>query len=196
MRLLFDLLSSCSGLLKHAAATTPAAVTIPPLTFNVRQCCTPRVGQCSRCGTDGSRRDGSYCRGERHRRRPNRCSRCCALAERRDRPTGVTEPDVLDVVPLSVATGNVRVYFTALSYSHRLLVTLKQWPLPCEARQMVVNLRGRSADASRIVQARLPICAAIVTQFVTHFWWTSSLGPSHVVIAGVPTRHQVTHHAP
>jgi len=28
----------------------------------------------------------------------------------------------------------------------------------------------RSAKASRIVQARLPICAAIVTQFVTHFW--------------------------
>jgi hypothetical protein len=23
---------------------------------------------------------------------------------------------------------------------------LKQWPLPCEARQMVVNLLGRSAD--------------------------------------------------
>jgi hypothetical protein len=35
---------------------------------------------------------------------------------------------------------------------------------------MVVNLHGRSADASRIVQAQLPICAAIVTQFVTHFW--------------------------
>jgi hypothetical protein len=29
-------------------------------------------------------------------------------------PTGVTEPGVLDVVPLGVATGNVRVYFTAL----------------------------------------------------------------------------------
>jgi hypothetical protein len=29
VRLLFDLLSSCSGLLKHAAATTSAAVTIP-----------------------------------------------------------------------------------------------------------------------------------------------------------------------
>jgi hypothetical protein len=36
------------------------------------------------------------------------------------------EPGVLDVVPLSAATGNVRVYFTALSYSHRLVVTLKQ----------------------------------------------------------------------
>jgi hypothetical protein len=51
---------------------------------------------------------------------------------------------VLDVVPLSVATGNVRVYFTALSYSHRVVVTLKQWPLPCEARQMVVDPSGAS----------------------------------------------------
>jgi hypothetical protein len=42
-------------------------------------------------------------------------------------------------------------------------------PLRPEARQMVVDLHGRSADASRIVQARLPICTAIVTQFVTHF---------------------------
>jgi hypothetical protein len=32
---------------------------------------------------------------------------------------------VLDVVPLSVATGNVRVYFTVLSYSRRLVVTLR-----------------------------------------------------------------------
>jgi hypothetical protein len=44
----------------------------------------------------------------------------------RDRPTGVTEPNVPDVVPLGVATGNVRVYFIALSYSHRVVVTLKQ----------------------------------------------------------------------
>ena len=109
----------------------------------------------------------------------------CARRARAATPTDVTEPGVLDVVPLGVATGNVRAYFTALSYSHRVVVTLKQWPLPCEARQMVVNLRGRSADASRIVQARLPIWAGIVTQFVTHFWWTSSLGPSHVAIAGV-----------
>jgi hypothetical protein len=56
---------------------------------------------------------------------------------------------VLDVVPLSVATGNVRVYFTAPSCSHRVVVTLKQRSLPCEARQMVVNLGGRSTDASR-----------------------------------------------
>ena len=47
MRLLFDLLSSCSGLLKHAAATTRPPSTLPPLTFNVRQSCTPRVGPCA-----------------------------------------------------------------------------------------------------------------------------------------------------
>jgi hypothetical protein len=35
-------------------------------------------------------------------------------------PTGVTEPGVYDVVPLSVATGNIKVYFTAVSTSHRL----------------------------------------------------------------------------
>ncbi len=63
--------------------------------------------------------------------------------------------------------------------------------LRCEARQIIVNLRGRSVDPSRIVQARLPICTAIVTQFVTHFWcdvvtrsqaranrWSSDLTPS------------------
>ena len=49
---------------------------------------------------------------------------CARRARCRDRPTGVTEPGVLDAVPLSVATGNVRVYFTALSYSHRVAVTL------------------------------------------------------------------------
>ena len=35
---------------------------------------------------------------------------------------------------------------------------------------MVVDSYARSAQASRIVQARLPICAALVTQFVTHIW--------------------------
>ena len=37
VRLLFDLMSSCSGLLKRAAATTPTAVTVITLTFNVLQ---------------------------------------------------------------------------------------------------------------------------------------------------------------
>jgi hypothetical protein len=57
---------------------------------------------------------------------------------------------VLDVVPLSVATGNVRVYFTALSYSHRVVVTLKQWPLPCEARQMAsLSMAGAPSFQNR-----------------------------------------------
>jgi len=60
--------------------------------------------------------------------RGRRCSRCCCASRGRcrDRPTAAAEPGVLDVVPLSVATGNVRVYITALSYSRRLVVTLKQ----------------------------------------------------------------------
>jgi hypothetical protein len=70
VQLLFDLLSSCSG-----SNSTPrhddAAGTLPTLTFNVLQSYTPRVGlQRSRCGTGGFRRDGSYCRGVRHRCRP------------------------------------------------------------------------------------------------------------------------------
>jgi hypothetical protein len=76
------LLSSCSGLLKHAAATTPVAVTVPTLTFNVRRVVRPRLDPARSMRTGGSRRDGSYREGVRHRRCPNRCSRCCALAER------------------------------------------------------------------------------------------------------------------
>ena len=43
---------------------------------------------------------------------------------------------------------------------------------------MVVDPYARSAEASRIVQERLPICTAIVTQFVTHFGATSAPRPS------------------
>jgi hypothetical protein len=39
---------------------------------------------------------------------------------------------------------------------------------------MVVDSYARNAQASRIVQARLPICAAVVTQFVTHYGATSA----------------------
>ena len=39
---------------------------------------------------------------------------------------------------------------------------------------MVVDPYNRSAEASRIVQERLPIFTAIVTQFVTHFGATSA----------------------
>ena len=86
MRLLFDLLSSCSGLLKHAAATTRPPSTLPPLTFNPRRTTPPPS-------------------------KPLLAVPCALRARCRDRPTGVTEPGVLDVVPLCVATGNVRVYF-------------------------------------------------------------------------------------
>jgi hypothetical protein len=51
-------------------------------------------------------------------------------------------------------------------------------PLRPEARQMVVDRHARSANASRIVQWRLPICATIVTQLVTHFGATSAPRPS------------------
>jgi hypothetical protein len=149
-----------------------AAVTIPPLTFNVLQSCTPRVGPYA---VDVAQVAAAA---------------MAVIAEAYDTAAvqtaargAVRSPSAMPRLPyrcygtrrarrgaLSVATGNVRVYFTALSFSRRVVVTLKQWPLPCEARQMVINLRGRSADASRIVWARLPICAAIVTQFVTHFW--------------------------
>jgi hypothetical protein len=50
--------------------------------------------------------------------------------------------------------------------------------LRCEARQMVVDPYARSAEPSRIVEWRLRICAAIVTQFVTHFGSTSALRAS------------------
>jgi hypothetical protein len=68
----------------------------------------------------------------------------------------LAEDDAATALPLlrNPACSNVSVYFTALSYSHRLVVTLKQWSLPCEARQMVVDPYARSAEPSRIVQAQ------------------------------------------
>ncbi len=48
---------------------------------------------------------------------------------------------------------------------------------------MGVDLHGRSADASRPVQARLQICVAVVTQFVTHFGATTSPGPSSLAVS-------------
>jgi hypothetical protein len=134
-----------------------AAVTIPPLTFNVLQSCTPSVGPYA---VDVAQVAAAA---------------MAVIAEAYDTAAvqtaargAVRSPSAMPRLPyrcygtrrarrgaLSVATGNVRVYFTALSFSRRVVVTLKQWPLPCEARQMVINLRGRSADASRIVWARV-----------------------------------------
>ena len=92
-----------------------AAVTIPPLTFNVRQSCTPRVGLCAVDVAQVAAAAMLLLPGVRHRRCPNCCSRCCALAER-DAATAIPvlrNPACSTWVPLSVATGNVRVYFTA-----------------------------------------------------------------------------------
>jgi hypothetical protein len=50
--------------------------------------------------------------------------------------------------------------------------------LRCEARGIGIDPHARSAEASTIVQARLPISAAIVTQFVAHFGATSAPHPS------------------
>jgi hypothetical protein len=50
---------------------------------------------------------------------------------------------------------------------------------------MVVDPYARSAEASRIVQGRLRICATIVTQFVTHFGSISALVRVWLVSAGV-----------
>jgi hypothetical protein len=67
---MFDLLSPCSGLLKHAAATTPAAVIVLPLTFNALQSCRHRVGPCAVHAAQVAVAETAPCRGVRHRRRP------------------------------------------------------------------------------------------------------------------------------
>jgi diacylglycerol O-acyltransferase / wax synthase len=48
-----------------------------------------------------------------------------------DVPLSVLGCRVLDVVPLSVATGNVTVSFTALSYDNRLVITTIFDPETC-----------------------------------------------------------------
>jgi hypothetical protein len=109
VRLLFDLLSSCSGLLKHAAATTSAAVTIPavdvqraagldPCAVNghrwqsPRRLLLPRHTTPPPSKTEVAAARGAVALAEGAMPRPP--YRCC-------------EPGVLDVVPLGVATGNV-----------------------------------------------------------------------------------------
>jgi hypothetical protein len=46
-------------------------------------------------------------------------------------PIGLLGCRMLDLVPLSVATGNVTVSFTALSYNHRLVVAVASDPKTC-----------------------------------------------------------------
>jgi diacylglycerol O-acyltransferase / wax synthase len=48
-----------------------------------------------------------------------------------DAPLNLLGCPVLDVVPLSVATGNVTVSFTALSYDNRLVITITSDPETC-----------------------------------------------------------------
>jgi diacylglycerol O-acyltransferase / wax synthase len=48
-----------------------------------------------------------------------------------DAPLSLLGCPVLDVVPLSVATGNVTVSFTALSYDNRLVITITSDPETC-----------------------------------------------------------------
>ncbi len=114
MRLLFDLLSSCSGLLEHAAATTRPPLL--PLTFTCGRVVRPGLDPAQLMWAGGSRRGGSYCRGVRHAAVQNAARGAVRSPSAMPRPPyrchGIGE---LDVVPLSVATGNVRVYFTALS---------------------------------------------------------------------------------
>jgi hypothetical protein len=85
---------------------------------------------------------------------------CARRARCRDRRTGVTEPGVLGVGAAYRGNGQRQGLLHRFSYSHRVVVSLKHWPLPCEARQMVVNLRGRSADdfgatSSRVIRQSL-----------------------------------------
>jgi len=55
---------------------------------------------------------------------------------------------VLDVVPLSVATGNVTVSFTALSYAHRLVITVTSDPETCpDADQLCQALEFQLAGS-------------------------------------------------
>ena len=99
MRLLFDFLSSCSGLLKQAAATTRPPSPIPPLTLNVRQSCTPRVGLCAVDVAQVAAAAMALIAGRTTPplSEPLLAVLCARRARCRDRHTGVTEPGVLDV---------------------------------------------------------------------------------------------------
>jgi hypothetical protein len=91
-----------------------AAVTIPALKFNVRQSCTPRVESWA---VDVAQMAAAAMpfTAETYDTAVQTAARGAVPSPSAvpRPPTGVTEPGMLDVVPLSVATGNVRVYFTA-----------------------------------------------------------------------------------
>jgi diacylglycerol O-acyltransferase / wax synthase len=63
-----------------------------------------------------------------------------------DAPISLLGCRVLDVVPLSVATGNITVSFTALSYDNRLVITLTSDPETCpDADRLCSALRSQLA---------------------------------------------------
>jgi hypothetical protein len=76
-----------------------AAVTIPPLTFNVRQSCTPRVGLCAVDVAQVAAAAMALIAGRTTPplSEPLLAVLCARRARCRDRHTGVTEPGVLDV---------------------------------------------------------------------------------------------------
>ena len=91
MQLLFDLLSSCSGLLKHAAATTPAAVTVPTLTTNVLQGLYAQGWTCALDTPQVAVADAALTAEAYDTRRPNRGRRCslCRCASQGDAATAL-----------------------------------------------------------------------------------------------------------
>jgi hypothetical protein len=61
---------------------------------------------------------------------------------------------VLEVVPLSVATGNITVSFTALSYHNRLVITLICDPETCpDVDRLCTALRSQLAGCGCVESA-------------------------------------------
>ena len=65
-----------------------------------------------------------------------------------DSPISLLGYRVLDLVPLSVATGNVTVSFTALSYENRLVITMTSDPETCpDVDRLRTALRSQLRDS-------------------------------------------------
>jgi diacylglycerol O-acyltransferase / wax synthase len=63
-----------------------------------------------------------------------------------DAPINLLGCRVLEVVPLSVATGNITVSFTALSYENRLVITITSDPKTCpDVDRLCIALRSQLA---------------------------------------------------
>jgi hypothetical protein len=71
-----------------------------------------------------------------------------------DAPMSLLDCRVLEVVPLSVATGNITVSFTALSYDNRLVITLICDPETCpDVDRLCTALRSQLADCGCVESA-------------------------------------------